>query len=506
MHSIKPFAPRDDRESVLPYVTTRAGGTPPGAQPPDEPLIDLALAADLAHFIRNACRRHRIVLSLVFTAFVAAGIFGALLLPRKYYTETKLLADRNVVMPLLGNPGRPRTEDDSPTRMAYDLIMTRENLRRIVTQTNLIRESARHRSLLGRTKRRVLELLSGPMTAEEELDAVVWSLRTSMHVQVGEGTVTIGASWLDPKLTFQIVDIAARNYLADRQVQELSLISGTISILEKSANDVGRDILHMLDSLGRQRAQLAPEEGRGLLMPSPESRPVASVELIMAKSRLESTLRAISDLEQSRSRRLSELQSLLTEQRITYGAEHPQIETTQQLIKSASEEPPQLVQLRQDEQRLRTQVLRLGGPEVSATAAAANDVSYNAFALRNLASMRVDSIVQERQTYGRSRLRIAQASYQALLERLDGARIELETVRATFAFKYSILIPASTPTSAIGRLPLFMALGGVILGAILAVLTAVALDLVGRRVLESWQIERMVGLPVLGEAPLALKP
>lgn len=506
MNSIQPFAPRDDRESVAPYVVTRGGGLPPGGAAPEEPLVDVALAADLARFVRNACRRHPMVLGLVFAAFLAAGIVGAVILPRKYYTETKLLADRNVVMPLLGNPGRPRTEDDSPTRMAYDLIMSRENLLKIVRETNLIQETAKNRSFLARAKRRIQVLVSGPLTAEEEIDAILWSLRTSMNVQVGEGTVTIGAVWLDPDLSYKIVNVASRNYLSERQVQELSLISGTISILEKSAVEVGRDINHLLDSLGKQRAQLAPEEARGLLLPSREARPVVNMELIMAQSKLESTLRAIADLEQTRTRRLSELQTQLAEQRITFGAEHPQIETTQQLIKSTSQEPPQLAQLRADEERLRGQVMRLGGSAANAAAAAANDNSFDAIALRNLANMRVDSIVQEKQTYGRSRLRIAMASYQALLERLDGARIELETVRATFAFKYSVLIPASMPTGPVGRLPLIMVLGGLVLGGLMAVLTVVALDLVGRKVLEAWQIERMVGLPVLGEAPLALKP
>jgi capsular polysaccharide biosynthesis protein len=36
----------------------------------------------------------------------------------------------------------------------------------------------------------------------------------------------------------------------------------------------------------------------------------------------------------------------------------------------------------------------------------------------------------------------------------------------------------------------------------MAVFTAVAMDILSGRVHESWQIERTLGLPVLGEAPL----
>ena len=177
----------------MPRGTTRTGGAP-SAEEREDPLIDLALARDLFRFMWNACRRHPIVVGVVFAAFLAAGVLGAVLLPRSYYTETKLLTDRNVVMPLLGNPGKPRTEDDRPNRMAYDLIMTRENLLRIARETDLVRESEKHRSLLGKAKRRVRVILNGPITAEQEIDAVLWTLRASMGVQVGEGTVTIGTS------------------------------------------------------------------------------------------------------------------------------------------------------------------------------------------------------------------------------------------------------------------------------------------------------------------------
>lgn len=507
MHSIQPVPqPRSTGEPLARQSYASGANTPNDRHDDSDALIDVKFAGDLVRFVINACLRHRAAVAAVFLGFLAAGALSVAFLPRNYYAETKLLADRNVVMPLLGNPGRPNTDADTPTRMASDLIMTRDNLVRISKDLDLLRLYEQKRPFASQVKRRIRNLIKGQLTDEEKLGELIWTLRTKMHVQVGEGTVIIGAVWSDPEISYKIVQAAEKHYLADRESQELALITGTISILEKSASDVGRDINRMLDSLGRQRAALAPDEARGFLLPPPTVRAAPSATVVAAQANLESVVRSITELEQYRSRRLNELQALLTEQRITYGAEHPQIESTQQLIKSLSTESPQLVQLRAEEQKLRSLVSQLGGAPTVAAASLGADQSFAAVALRNMAGMRIDSIVQEKQAYGRSRLRIAMASYQALLERLDGARIELETVRATFAFKYGVLIPASVPKDAMGAGWIVTLLSAGILGAVLAVVTAVVLDIAGRRVLESWQIERTIGVPVLGEASLALKP
>ncbi len=506
MHSIQPVPPGGGLRTQQSAPHAVSFPTPPRQSDDHEPLIDLRLVGDLSRFLRNAVRRRRKTVAAIFSAFVLAGIASSILLPRRYYTETKLLADRNVVMPLLGNPDRRLpNEADTPTRMAAELIMTRANLVGIIKSTDLVRQTEARRPLLGRLKKKLRTMMQGPMTPEDLVDETIWGLRSSMHVQVGDGTVVIGIVWNDPDLAFRIVQAAQQSFLEERQAQEISLITGSIAILEKSATEVGADINRMLDSLGKQRAQLAPEAGRGFLMPTRRAEVVASAAVLSAQANLESTVRAIADIEGFRNRRLTELRTALVEQRITYGADHPQLENTQQLIKSLSEDSPQLLQLKQEETKFREQVVALGGSArgVGAVTASA-DETFAAMALRNMAGMRIDSIVAEKQKYGQTKLRIALASYEQLLERLEAARIELETVSATFRFKYGVLIPAAVPKDAITMKPSLLIFGSIVLGAVLAALTALLLDFAGRRMLESWQIERSLGMPVLGEAPLSL--
>ncbi len=466
-----------------------------------DPLVDFKLVKDLTRFVINACRRRQKIAILICAACVSIGVVSALLLPKKYYTETKLLADRNVVMPLLGNPGRRMADEaDTPTRLASEIILTRSNLESVVKSADLLNERERKRSAYSRLKLRIRDLRRKPRpTPEDDMNDIVWDLRTNMNVRVGDGTVIIGSVWTDSTDAFRIVQAAQQLFLEERQTQELTLISGSIAILEKRAMQVQGDIAGMLDTLSRQRIALTPEEAR------PIAAVVRSVqvntELIAAQAGLEKATRAIADIEQVRNRRIAELQAALAEQKNVYGAAHPQIVNTEQQLRAMQVEPPQLDGMRAEETRLRAKVARLGGFSVAPGAApAGQDQLLAAAALRSMSDMRTDSIVQEKQTYGRSRLRIALSSYQALLERLDAARIELQTVRATFKFKYGVLIPAMVPKTPIGMSSRTIVAGSLLAGIMLAVFAAVALDLAGGRVLESWQIERTLRLPVLGEA------
>ena len=466
-----------------------------------DPLVDFKLVKDLTRFVLNACRRRRKVVISITAAALVVGVLSALLLPKQYYTETKLLADRNVVMPLLGNPGRRMADEaDTPTRLASEIIMTRTNLEAVVKTADLLNERERKRSALTRLKLRVTDMMKKRRpTPEDEMNDVVWDLRTKMNVRVGDGTVIIGVVWNDSTDAFRIVQAAQQLFLEERQTQELTLIAGSIAILEKRALQVQGDIASMLDTLTRQRVALTPAESRPIAAVVRSAQ--ASAELIAAQASLDQTSRAINDIEQVRNRRIAELQATLAEQKNIYGAAHPQIVNTEQQLRAMQVEPPQLDGLRAEETKLRTKVARLGGSSVAAPGVATGQEQLlAAAALRSMADMRTDSIVQEKQTYGRSRLRIALSSYQALLERLDAARIELQTVRATFKFKYGVLIPAMVPKAPIGLSSRKVVAGALIAGIFLSVFAAVALDLAGGRVLESWQIERTLRLPVLGEA------
>ena len=82
-----------------------------------------------AGFVGRALRRHAGLAVAVFVVGVAAAVAAFMMLPRTYHTEVRLLAQRNLVMPALGNPRRTVPADsDAPTRLAAETVMKRSNL------------------------------------------------------------------------------------------------------------------------------------------------------------------------------------------------------------------------------------------------------------------------------------------------------------------------------------------------------------------------------------------
>ena len=90
--------------------------------------------------------------------------------------------------------------------------------------------------------------------------------------------------------------------------------------------------------------------------------------------------------------------------------------------------------------------------------------------------------------------------YQELLGRIDGATIELDTARAAFKYRYSVVRPAQVPKNP-EKPKASVVLGGGLAAAVL--FAAVAADLRAGRIVEAWQIERLLGVPVLAEVERA---
>jgi uncharacterized protein involved in exopolysaccharide biosynthesis len=84
---------------------------------------------------------------------------------------------------------------------------------------------------------------------------------------------------------------------------------------------------------------------------------------------------------------------------------------------------------------------------------------------------------------------------------MEGARLELDSARAAFKYRYTILLPAQKPRRPNKPKPPLVIGASLIAGFALALLTTTALDLRSRKLLETWQVERALKLPLLGEVP-----
>lgn len=465
----------------------------------DAPVFVLANLRVAAGFPWRAFKRHRKMAAWIFGGLMAAVLAATVVTPKHYLIETRFFAEKNFVMPALGNPRRAVPSDgDSPTRLASEAVLKRTNLMEIVRQTKLMASWDQMRSPLGKVRDAVMAQVKGPLTEADKLEATLGLLEKRMWVYSNEGTVTIGLDWPDPALGYRIVQAAQQNFFEQRHASEVSLIGESIGIIEGHVATAEKSIQ---DALGQIRAatpaRATPSVPRIRYGAPAVAAPSPAVVALQAE--LRAKRQSIEDITSSRNQRLTALQTRLTELRGQYGAAHPEIAATEENIRSLSEPSTQLAALRADENALRARLAGMGVREGAVATPASFEPTFAREALERLASIGADSQEVPEVTFAKSRLKIATSDYEDLLDRLEGAKIEMETARAAFKYRYSVITPARIPKAPVRPKVPLMIIGGLIMAAIVTAFAVVMLDFGGGRVLEAWQVDRQLGVPVLAE-------
>lgn len=480
-------------------------GPPPAPPQAEDPLFESALVRDLIGFPWRAVKRHRTLAISLFLLIFSAAAMSTVVMPRHYNVVTTMVAAKNIVMPALGNPRRAvPSESDAPTRLAVEAVMRRENLMEIIRETNLMAIQDKLRSPLGRAKRFVQERVLGKkMTADDELKAVIGLLESRLWVRPDQqGTVTIGIDWADPESAYRIVQSAQRNFVEQRHESEISMIGESISILEGHVTTAQQQMQEALSALKAARPDIVASDE--FVMPKAAPRrqisPATLAEAATLQSSINTKNRIITDLEQSRSTSLANLQNQLAELKRTYGPAYPEVTATEDRIRALQQDSPQLVTLKQEMSDLQNRLAALGVSDVTNTPAV-TDPMFARQMLDRLTRLRSDSADSPQVAYAQSRLKMATNDYEDLLARLQDAKIELETARAAFKYRFNIVTPAEVPKKPFKpRVPLLLA-GGIFVGVMFGVFAATALDFISGRVVERWQVQRQIGLPILASVP-----
>jgi len=468
--------------------------------PDDFQLIDVEQLKHSLLFTVHAIRRRRGVVAATFVLVLGLGGLGLWVMPRTYRVEAELLAQKNALMPALGNPSRAVPPDaDRPTRAAAETVLRRDNLLNLIKQTDLMNRWQQERPALLRFKDRVINRIS-PLSDEDRLNAMVGFLEKQLKVGTTDTTIDISVDWTSADQAFQLVNTALQNFLEERHTAEVSTIAETISILEGHATALKEAIDSSVEDMRRAPKSKSDSTSRPVVVFRRDpAREAVRAELAEVKTSLDAKRRAIKDVEEARRRRLAELQVELAQQRTVYAERHPTIVKLQQSISTLEEDSPQLQELRDEEAALQSDLIRLSANRGDPVAAAPlTDPSASETQPRKRGAVSLDGSDDE---YARTRLRFAMEKYDVLLSRIDNARIELDTARAAFKYRYSIVRPALVPKRPVKPNVPLVAAATVLAAAILSVLAAVLADYRSGRLLEPWQVERLLGLQLLGELP-----
>ena len=507
----------------------------------DTPLFDTRRARHYVTFVRGSLRRHKRLVAIVCLAVIAGTMAVLWSLPKTYRVEAKVLAHGNAALAVRADSA---ASNEAPTRTAAETILRRDALVALIQQNDLIRHYHEHRAPAQRARDAINQLFSSQAETEEDrMDAMVELLEKKLSVWTNDGgsTVSIAIEWPDPKMAVRIIDSAQQNYLESRYAQEVTALAESIGILQSHVESSRAEVDDAVAALQKVRAEkearARPPDGAAvsrprpvapapLPSPAPVPSPVgqgADPALAQLKASLDAKQRAVADLEDFRSRRLLELQGRLAEQQMIYTENHPAIVDLKQAIAAVSAESPQVKSLRSEIATLKGEYARHTGAASPDTAGPAPGTPARSRAPGPFVAMssmipelpadviRLDLEFREEErdpnvTYARGQLHDAMDKYAALRTHIQTSEIDLETAKAAFKYRYSVVTPAHVPKHPLKPKPLLVAIASVMAGLFAGAFLAVIADLRGGLLVERMQLERLLDRPILAEVDLPRLP
>lgn len=469
-------------------------------------LIDYRKMKDHIGFVFGSVRRHKLLATVMFTLVVAGTGTGLVVFPKSYRVEARLLLEPNPLLPSVGETGRALLDAEARSlRSAADMITRQDNLVSLIQRTDLLNYWPRHRAPALRLKDFLVRKLLGEKSEKERLDALVDFLRKRLHVWHGEGsrpnqgTVNISIDWPDGQMAFRLVEAAQQGFIEARRVAEVSAIAEATSILETHASSWRAEVVKAEEELRRVRGskggQAAPP-GRSAPRPAPgQVREVPDPGAARLNVLLAAKRRLIDDLEDLRRRNLADLQRRLAEQQAVYTVHHPIVINIQRSIDALSQESPQVTALRKEEKALEAELMKHRSKSTDSTAELPPLPDEVLRIERELRGEVEDPPVE----YARTRLTFTLDMYRNLRARADSAKLALEATLAAFKYQYTVVRPAEPPKAPTKPHIAAISAAAVVAGLLLAAFAAVFADLRAGRIVESWQVERVLGLPVLSE-------
>jgi uncharacterized protein involved in exopolysaccharide biosynthesis len=172
-----------------------------------------------AALLLRALRRHWLLIPLITLLFTGAASVAATLLPRTYAGEARILVRKGTsVMSAVTDPRRAIVPGfDAPGQSAVELALSRAALERIMREADVVALFRAGRPPLLAAVDQLRTRLRGPLSAEDEADAVLGMLRARLSVTYGDEIVRLRVRWWDGVGVERILTEAVAAFLAERE-------------------------------------------------------------------------------------------------------------------------------------------------------------------------------------------------------------------------------------------------------------------------------------------------
>lgn len=490
----------------------------------DEAIIDVKAAGNFIGYLTRSLQRQRKVMrSTAIATFVVVAVL-AVVLPRAYKIDTRILTHKTASLENFGGGGGAPPGADNPTAGAVELVKSRENMENLMTDVKLQEVWDAKRSTVSKLKDRVINLLAGPPSEADIHEAYLKMLDEKINATVEGEVVTMDVEWPDPDVAMSLSEGLVARFLKMRHDMELSEVVEAVNILERNVDNsrmgVEEVIKKMQKIFDEKEAELsargaASAKSAQTAHKSKKShfisirKPVSAEQVdsgdTEARKSLNEKVAQFNNLKRSYDARLKKAQEELANLRATLGPDHPDYVDKKRELESLSQPPPELRALEQDISNMQAGLPASPAPaipkteyKIETTPAPQADnfdmvrvgVSDDLYAQLE-SDPEVTAILDE--------LKKRQDAHDTLVQKLQNARIESEIKNVGFEYRYIMTEPPVYPKKPVKpNVPLMIG-GGAVVSIILGALAALAKDVLSRRILEAWQLERFLNVKVFGE-------
>lgn len=494
---------RPDSKLQYPGGNASGGGKGGGGSGDDEDGPSIDVRERISEAMRSAKRRKALSF-VVLMIFGALTVLAAIFAPRTYEVESRVLVQRTNQF-----NGQNQTyvspEEMRNIAKEYEEQMTaRDNIIAIVRQKNLVERwdemRQPHRRLIDKVN---AKLGKEAPSDEDKFDALVGNIQTRMKVWVDATTVQVKLDWPEPVSARDIVDAAVKNFLDARYQSEVGVIPARLKIQESFVSQAHKDLEYSANELVRMQKANDPKKRFSVVVPAlpqgvstreppPEADPAT-------KAKLEAVRNQIAVLQETKLRRVAELNQQLIEKRQTLAEGHPEVVALKQTLAATEQDPPQLASLKAQEQSILNDMANQQRAAMAKAAEAAKAAPHPVAPTPAPEKTAVEPSlatapknVQDAQV----QFDTVTAKYQTLVKQMQDLQVELQTAEAAYKTRYKITQPADVPIAPKRPVGLIaMAIG--ILSTLSAILLAAAIaDRFSGIFFEPRDVRDRLGLPV----------
>jgi uncharacterized protein involved in exopolysaccharide biosynthesis len=444
----------------------------------DEPLgFDSVLM--LAGFLVRSLRRHPLIAAGGAALTLVAAVVALAVMPRIYRSEGRVLTRTAYYIPALVSSLRfvvPFGANRGTTG-AIEVIRSRESLEKVVTRSQLAERWVANRGGLRRMMDAAFTLVFGPPDADALRDGLISMLEKRLYPGIDNDVIVFAVEWNDADTARLLVETAIAVFLDGRQNAELSELEDTVKLLERNLASARQPLQAAENNL---RAVLT---SRGAIRRVVPKRPPTAKPSNPILAELTEKRARVAKIQAEYDSRLAKAQEKMARLQESLGPSHPDMLQAAREVEEASRPPEELTQAQAETLRAELDLNRGDAQPFPA------DLEFT------VTGTQVDPAVEQ----AAAEYRRARESFDQLRDRLADARVEAQTTKAAFQYRYIITQPPDRPNKPVKPRAIVVIGAGFAASIFVGLILALFFDLRTRRVIEAWMIDRIAGVPLLGE-------